>query len=347
MARRRDPVEESATEGTDLYDVATWERRTAFDKFAAVVHGLLLLAGRVAVVLAALAILVAQLALGGLSAARTDPTVLAAVVLSVVPALLLAAYVWRSDVTDRQPVSLLVATFLLGVLFATFAAVANTVLQVAVFGPVFGSSGLLAGVGLVLFFYLVVAPVEEAVKLLAVRLYAFQRFSAVVDGAVYGAAAGLGFATIENYIYITRSVAASGDATLLSAAGGIAAVRALAGPGHVIYSALAGYYLGLARFNPEDAGPIVVKGLLLAAFVHGTYNVLAGPVSGLLGATVAWADGPWVGYVAFVVAYDGLFGLLLYRKLRNYGRAYREATADEEPPTADGQMRIDPEDVDP
>jgi RsiW-degrading membrane proteinase PrsW (M82 family) len=320
MTRRRDPVDEASDDGRDLYDVANWERRTALDRLAALVYRLLLLAGRVVVVLAALGILVVQVALGGLSAAETDPRVVAMVVLSVVPALLLAAYVWRSDVTERQPAGLLVATFLLGVLFAMFAAVVNSLFQ-----PAFGPLGV---VGIPLYFYLVVAPVEETVKLLAVRLYAFRRFDSVVDGAVYGAAAGLGFATIENYLYITRSVAASdADVALVGAASGIAAVRALAGPGHVIYSSLAGYYLGLARFNRENTGPIVVKGLLLAAFVHGSYNVLVTPVSGLLGATIAWADGQWVGYVAFVVAYDGLFGLVLYRKLRRYGRAYREATA--------------------
>ena len=335
MARRRDPVEEGADEGRDLYDVAGWERRTALDRLAALVYRLLLLAGRVAVVLAALGILVVQVALGGLSAAETDPRVVAMVVLSVVPALLLAAYVWRSDVTERQPAGLLVATFLLGVLFAMFAAVVNGLFQ-----PAFGTLGV---VGVPLYFYLVVAPVEETVKLLAVRLHAFQRFESVVDGAVYGAAAGLGFATIENYPYITRTVAASdADVALVGAAGGIAAVRALAGPGHVIYSSLAGYYLGLARFNRENAGPIVVKGLLLAAFVHGSYNVLVTPVSGLLGAAIAWGDGPWAGYVAFVVAYDGLLGLMLYRKLRRYGRAYRETA-----PTAGEPMALESGDVDP
>jgi len=322
MAGRRDPVERAAEEDEDLYDVATWERRTALDRFAALVYRLVVLAGRVAVVLAALGILVAQFALGGLSAAATDPRVVALVPLSVLPALALAAYVWRSNVTTRQPLALLVGTFLLGVLFAMFAAVVN-----GLFGAVFG---LLGAIGTPLFFYLVVAPVEETVKLLAVRLHAFRsdHFASVVDGAVYGAAAGLGFATIENYLYIARGLqsASGGEQALVGAVTGVAAVRALAGPGHVIYSAIAGYYLGLAKFNREQAGPILVKGLLLAAFVHGTYNVLVGVVPGLLGATLAWADSPVVGYVGFVVAYDGLFGLVLYRKLRTYARAYRRAT---------------------
>ena len=42
----------------------------------------------------------------------------------------------------------------------------------------------------------------------------------------------------------------------------------------VIYSAFAGYYLGLARFNRRYAGPVVLKGLAIAVSLHALYNVL-------------------------------------------------------------------------
>ncbi|MFW5963341.1 MAG: PrsW family glutamic-type intramembrane protease, partial [Natronomonas sp.] len=131
------------------------------------------------------------------AALQRDPVIGTFIVASIVPALVIAVYVWRSDVTMAQPLDSLAVTFLLGILFASFAAVANTSLEG--FFSAFGS------IGLVLFFYLVVAPGEETVKLLAVRMYGYRRdeFAAVVDGAVYGAVAGLGFATIENTLYIT------------------------------------------------------------------------------------------------------------------------------------------------
>ncbi|TQR22379.1 hypothetical protein C9J85_12075 [Haloferax sp. wsp5] len=147
-------------------------------------------------------------------------------------------------------------------------------------GQAIGSGfGLVPFLGQVFFFFLIVGPVEETVKLLAVRLYAYSHdsFNAVIDGAVYGAMAGLGFATIENALYITRNARVGFRRRRIIAAGGtITAVRALAGPGHVIYSAIAGYYLGLAKFNKENAGPIVIKGLILAALVHATYNSTVG-----------------------------------------------------------------------
>jgi len=321
---RRDPVERAAGDGADLYDVAAWEPRTWRAGFSVGLYRWLGRIGRLLLVFTALLILVAQFALTGL-AAVANPFVGTFILLSVVPALLLAAYVWRTDVTMREPLGLLVGTFLLGVLFASFAAVLNTVVGQYV--------RALPVVGLVLFFYLVVGPVEETVKWLAVRLYAYRddRFHAVIDGAVYGAMAGLGFATIENTLYIgqeyvTALQAGSVASPIFQAALPTAFVRTFAGPGHVIYSAFAGYYLGLAKFNPENAGPIAVKGLVIAAFIHGTYNTIVtyvGPLAGLLEVSVS----PAVLFLGFVVVYDGIFGYALLRKLSRYRKAYRSSDA--------------------
>ncbi|MFB6123591.1 MAG: PrsW family intramembrane metalloprotease [Haloferacaceae archaeon] len=321
MAKRRDPVETAADESMDLYDVATWEKRTSLDRLASAIYRTLVALTRTAIVLTALLILVG---IGGLSAI-TDPQIGALTLLSAIPALGLAAYVWYSDVTTSEPLSLLVATFLLGVLTANFAAVVNSLLQ-----PWFQT---LALVGNVLFFYVVVGPIEETVKLLAVRLYAFghDSFDAVVDGAVYGAMAGLGFATIENALYITRSLDLATSTVglgLIGAGGGITAVRALAGPGHVIYSAFAGYYLGLAKFNPRNRGPVVVKGLLIATFIHATYNATVGVGSAFISISTGLPSLP--SYLIYVLAYDGLFGLILLRKIRRYSEAHRKVHDDEE-----------------
>ncbi|MFB6107019.1 MAG: PrsW family intramembrane metalloprotease [Halobacteriaceae archaeon] len=316
-----------ASDDRDLYEVSEWEVRSALDRLAVWVYAALAVLTRVVVVGLALAILAAIVALGGLGVVFQHPAIGLLALLSAVPALGLAGYVWYSDTASREPLGMLVATFLLGVLFANFAAVINTLAE----GPVTA----IPVVGTVVYFYVVVGPVEESVKQLAVRLHAYRHasFTAVVDGAVYGAMAGLGFATIENALYVSRGVLQAANATtdpgaLVGAAAGTAAVRALAGPGHVLYSAYAGYYLGLAKFNPENRGPIVVKGLLVAAFVHATYNTLSGVGSAL----VATALGvPYaVGLFAFIVVYDGVFGYALYRKIDRYRRVHGAVTADDD-----------------
>ncbi|RLM59852.1 protease PrsW [Halobellus sp. Atlit-31R] len=316
MSGRRDPVEEASDGSVDLYDIATWEERTLLDSVSTLLWRVVAGSARLAVVLFAFLLLIG---IGGF-AALTDPQTGLLTVLSAIPAIGLAAYVYSTDVSSNEPLSLLVATFLLGVLTANFAAVLNTVLQ-----PYFRVFGFL---GSALFFFLVVGPIEESVKLLAVRLYAYTdaRFDAVLDGAVYGAMAGLGFAVIENALYITRQLPNQGldlGLGLIGVGGGITAVRALAGPGHVIYSAIAGYYLGLAKFNPGKRGPIVVKGILLAAFVHATYNTTVG--IGTAAVSIATGFSGLAPYLIYVLIYDGIFGLFLLRKIQKYRDSYHQA----------------------
>ena len=208
--RRQDPVEANAGSSVDLYEITDWEPRSTLDRFLTWIYHATLWALRSLVIVAAVAILVLQFAFGSLGAIGNQPVFAGMAVLSAVPALLLAGYVWYADVTTAEPLTLLVGTFLLGVLFAGFAGLLNVFLG----GPVqaIGSGfGVLPYVGQVVFFFVVVGPVEETVKWLAVRLYSYRTdsFDAVIDGAVYGAVAGLGFATIENAIYITRNIAAA------------------------------------------------------------------------------------------------------------------------------------------
>lgn len=333
MQPRRDPIERADDGSTDLYDISTWTPRSVIDRFASGLYTGIYYGLHWIVLFAALAITLSLLATPAFLVAD-EPLLGAFFALSIVPALVLAGYIWYTDVTTSEPLGLLVATFILAVLFATFAAVINSL-----------SSGAFRAIPLVggaLFFYLVVGPVEETMKLLAVRVLAYRSvsFDAVIDGAVYGAVAGLGFATIENAIYISRFLT-DVDTGLFTAATGIATIRALAGPGHVIYSAIAGYYLGLAKFNPDYSGPIVVKGLLIASLIHGTYN-----------ATVQWV--PWavagfyqplsaeVAFVTYVVLFDLVVALYLYRKISRYRKTYRAVRVDEDRDVRSELTEFDP-----
>ena len=307
----RDPVQAAYEGEDDLYDVATWDARTGLDAVAVLVHTTLRAAKSWVLILLAGALFFAELIFVGLLVIDT-PLIGLLSILSVIPALLLAAYLWYGDPTRREPLDTMAVTFLLSVLFASFAAVVNSSLL-----PAFE---LLPAVGLPLFFFLVVGPIEETVKWLAIRVHAYRSdsFRTVVDGVVYGAIAGLGFAAIENVFYIV-------DAFLMTAqAGGpqiqqtvqTATARAFVGPGHVIYSAFAGYYLGLARYNPKQRGPIVVKGLLVAVAIHALYNTL-----------VSAFQFPGLAFVLFVVVYDGIWLAILFRKVARYRRYYQRAQA--------------------
>jgi RsiW-degrading membrane proteinase PrsW (M82 family) len=262
----------------------------------------------------------------------TRPVVVGLVGLSAIPAVLLAGYVWYADGTrGHEPPAALLATALLGLLFAGFAGVVTPVLGRPLLVGL-AEAGLPTAAGIPVIMFLVVAPVEEVVKLLAVRLGPYRRpgFDAVVDGAVYGAMAGLGFATIENVLYIGQ-VAPGMDAAV-GRQSVVATLRAFAGPGHVVYSALAGYYLGLARFNRAHAVPLVLKGLLIAVSLHGLYNALARVVPDYLAAWTGATE--FAAVLAFLVVFQGTVTALLVRKLARYNAAVRaSAPAEVDPPS--------------
>jgi RsiW-degrading membrane proteinase PrsW (M82 family) len=310
----RDPVALVLGDTEDLYDVAEWDSRSVIDKLSVVIYAVLHGIKRYGLIALAILLFVAQLAFAGLIV-LDDPRLGILAVLSAVPALLLVGYVWYDDPTRREPIDALAITFVLAILFASFAALVNSALQ-----PLFS---FVPVVGMALFFFVVVGPIEETVKWLAIRSHAYGRddFDAVIDGAVYGAIAGLGFATIENALYITQGymqAASMADASQIQQAAGTALGRGFVGPGHVLYSAFAGYYLGLAKFNRENAGPIVVKGIIIAALIHGTYNTIV---------TYAPAVIPWnlFTFVGVVLVFDLIVGYALYRKISRYTKYYHRA----------------------
>ncbi len=301
--------------GEDSYDIESWEPRTRIDRLSLRLYHVLSEATRGVTLLLALTFVFIELGLVSTTLARR-PLLGLLSFFSIVPALLLAVYIWRADPTEREPIPTLVATFLLGVVFAAFAAIINTV-----------GMGVLSGVGvetlaIVPFFFLVVGPVEETVKWLAVRFHAYRtpHFQTAVDGAVYGAMAGLGFATIENLTYVVGSVGIHGGTAVTVS--GVAVTRAIVGPNHVLWAAISGYYLGLAKIAPTNRGPIIVKGIALPAFLHGFYNSTAGFVTNVLSAVFGGDVLLWL--LVYVLVFSGLVATYLFRKIRRAREYYED-----------------------
>lgn len=283
----------------DLRGIVTWEPRSRYDAICVAIcraYRLAVRAARAAILVVAILVFSIPLILT-VVVGLEEPVAGAFVLLSTLPAFAAVGAIWYAGDPVREPLGPLVVTFLLGTLAAGFAGIVNGLADtVFLLGP------------LVAVF--VAPPVEECAKLVAVRLYAYRtpKFNAVIDGAVYGAVAGLGFAVAENAGYVLF------DPEVQLAA----LARAFAAPGHVLYTALTGYYLGLARYNPEYRGPILLKGLSIVILVHAAYNAAVSSVG-------LWA-----------LALDGIVLVVLVRKLRRYRAAYREAyDAEPTPLTAD------------
>jgi RsiW-degrading membrane proteinase PrsW (M82 family) len=100
-----------------------------------------------------------------------------------------------------------------------------------------------------------------------VRLFVYRNkeFNEPLDGIIYAAAAALGFASLENVLYVI-------DWHTGHVQWGALGIRSLlALPGHVIFATTWGYALGRQKF---DASYRVWPMVILAALLHGLYDFL-------------------------------------------------------------------------
>lgn len=113
-----------------------------------------------------------------------------------------------------------------------------------------------------------VAPFEEEILKGLILIYLIRRpnFTYFVDGAIYGFAAGIGFAVVENFDYVIGAASA-----LDVAVGRVISTNLI----HAAGSAMVGIAAGLARFS-RGSGRIlrVFVGLVLAIILHTGFNNL-------------------------------------------------------------------------
>ena len=183
-------------------------------------------------------------------------------IMAVVPSVLLVLYFMRLDRARPEPKGEVIRAFVLGI-FSTVPAVALELAADAFIAPWFVDPVAFALIQA----FVVAALCEEWIKLVVVRRFIYRRaqFDEVMDGIVYTVAAGLGFACLENILY----VASGGMAVALTRA--VTAV-----PLHAVCSALLGYGLGKAHFavTAAEEERQINAGFLQAVGVHGGYDFL-------------------------------------------------------------------------
>jgi RsiW-degrading membrane proteinase PrsW (M82 family) len=180
--------------------------------------------------------------------------------LAVIPALFLIRYFYKQDSLKKEPKGLIVKVFLLGIV---------STIPVIIIEIILGEFNKMLQSQSIHFFvfkaFIVAAFSEEFLKFLVVWIYPYRKtdFDEVMDGIVYAVVAGLGFACLENVIYVIN--------------GGIltAIVRAFtAVPLHALAAGVMGYYIGEAKFATKKKTRIrfFIRGIMLAIFIHGLYD---------------------------------------------------------------------------
>ncbi|MEX0332819.1 MAG: PrsW family intramembrane metalloprotease [Puniceicoccaceae bacterium] len=200
--------------------------------------------------------------------AVADPAALWALLL--IPCFFWGGYHYYKDRHQPEPIGMLVLAVVLGFISAYIGIIFYILLANA--GVDHDPFGLAETSISGLFWYtvLVIGPVEEFAKFIpfALILTRMKHFDEEVDGIIYAAFVGLGFALNENIYYLSMLE------------GGQAVARSLISPIiHALFASIWGYTYGFAGRYKLPAPVVILLGLLLSSFVHGVYDFYVFAVS--------------------------------------------------------------------
>lgn len=191
--------------------------------------------------------------------------------LALAPTTAVMLYIYLRDRHEPEPLGLLVLSFLYGGV--------STMLTLLISWPV----NILFltkpddAVHLFINAFFKVALIEEFSKFFFVRFVLFynKNFNEPYDGIVYAVMVGMGFATLENVIYVYQYGFTTGIMRMFTAV-----------PAHATFAIIMGYFLGKAKFTHRKVIYFSMLSLLAAAAFHGTYDYLL---------FISYTPGLWIG----------------------------------------------------
>jgi protease PrsW len=178
--------------------------------------------------------------------------------IALAPVLIILVYIYFRDKYEKEPIGLLLKGLFAGILITVPIAFSEKILSF----PVQQFSGLSNAAYQS---FIIAGLTEESFKFLAVFLLFWRNreFNERFDGIVYAVFVSLGFAAVENIMYVFDSGMETGIIRALTAV-----------PAHALFGITMGYYIGMAKFIPEQKPVLLVKALLYPIILHGIYNFL-------------------------------------------------------------------------
>lgn len=223
---------------------------------------------------------------------------LAILILAIVPMIFYALILWWFDRYEKEPLPLIVISFLWGAVPAViFSLIAQIILDLPL------SVLVRPGIGADLLSASLIAPITEepfkGLALLLLLLLFRREIDTPLDGIIYGGLVGFGFATTENVFYFFDAYGLGGLGGVLE----LAFFRAmLFGLNHALFTGCTGLGFALARTSPNWAVKIgaPVLGLGAGMSLHAIHNA---------GATLTGAT-CWPLLISLVADWGGVVALL-------------------------------------
>ena len=176
------------------------------------------------------------------------------IALAIAPGIAICLYIFHRDAYNREPKLNLFVSFFLGAII---------VLPVAYIELFFNQFPTQTISGVAISAFLVVAFTEELGKFIILRFYSYPKksFDEPLDGIVYGIMIGMGFATLENILYVQKFGMQTGFLRMF-----------LSVPAHATFGVLMGYHIGKAKFDKPNSTRLLLLGLFWAVLFHGIYD---------------------------------------------------------------------------
>ncbi|AKG04394.1 protease PrsW [Salimicrobium jeotgali] len=179
---------------------------------------------------------------------------LALLITAVAPIIALMTYIYLNKKMELEPLSLIIRVFIVGcllvfpIMFVQYGIEQEQYLTGTVWKP-FLSAGFLEEFFKWFFFLFIV--------------FKHENFDHHYDGIIYGVSLSLGFATVENIIYIFSNGIE------------IAFLRAVFPvSSHALFGLIMGYYMGKAKFRTDRKKWCIAFALVIPALLHGSYGYM-------------------------------------------------------------------------
>ena len=192
--------------------------------------------------------------------------------LAIIPVIALLLFIYKKD-KHPEPSSMLIKIFGLGCATIIPAIIVELIAEHAFAG--LDRENLFI---LLIIVFLTVGIIEEFFKWLVIKVFCYnaEDFDEPYDAIVYAVFSSLGFACIENILYVLTSQHSF-------VTGILRAVTAI--PGHACFGVIMGYYFSMAKLKKdqkENDMPYLIFSLAMPAFIHTLYDYFIMSGNGLL-----------------------------------------------------------------
>jgi RsiW-degrading membrane proteinase PrsW (M82 family) len=205
--------------------------------------------------------------------------------LALAPGVAIGLYIYLKDRHEREPLLLLVISFLYGALSAILTLVISYPINILILTKEHDVVHQFVNA------FFKIALIEEFCKFIFVRFILFynKNFNEPFDGIVYAVMVSMGFATLENVLYTFQSGFMTGVLRLFTAV-----------PAHATFGVMMGFFLGKAKFTHRQGLLMSLVALAVATLFHGMYDYFW---------FISYLPGIWLAAIASL-----LIGFVLSRK---------------------------------